>query len=83
MVSAKAVGDGAVLAGEVDAGAFGGGVKTVVAYQNSGFQELVVESVHVGHELGIGHCTFVFGGGFGDDHESHFVCPFGLSRSGT
>src|SRR5580693_8225665 len=28
---------GAVLAGEVDAGAFGGGVKTVVAYQNSGF----------------------------------------------
>src|SRR6202167_4878089 len=28
---------GAVLAREVDAGAFGGGVKTVVAYQNSGF----------------------------------------------
>src|SRR6516225_1017269 len=32
-----AVNDGAVLAGEVDAGAFGGGVKTVVAYQDSGF----------------------------------------------
>ena len=27
----------AVLAGEVDAGAFGRGVKTVVAYQDSGF----------------------------------------------
>src|SRR6516162_7477213 len=59
--SEGAVGDGAVLAGEVDAGAVGGGVKTVVAYQNSGFQELVVEFVHVGHELGIGHCAFVFG----------------------
>jgi hypothetical protein len=56
-----AVGDRAVLAGEMDAGAFGGGVKTVVAYQDSGFQELVVEFVHVGHELGIGHCAFVFG----------------------
>jgi hypothetical protein len=32
-----AVNDGAVLAGEVDAGAFGGGVKTIVPYQNPGF----------------------------------------------
>src|SRR5215813_13830228 len=32
-----AVGDGALLAGEVDAGTFGGGVKTVVAQQDSGF----------------------------------------------
>jgi hypothetical protein len=76
-----AVGDDAVLAGEVDAGAFGGGVKTVVAYQDSGFQELVVEFVQVGHELGIGECAFVFSvfRDFDDDHESHFVCPFGLS----
>src|SRR5580693_8991760 len=33
----RAVNDGPVLAGEVDAGAFGRGVKTVVAYQDSGF----------------------------------------------
>jgi hypothetical protein len=31
--------------------------------------------------LGIGHCALVFGVGFDDDHESHFVCPFGLSWS--
>src|SRR5215469_13911371 len=32
---------------------------------------------------GSGGCAFVFGvfRGFDDDHESHFVCPFGLSRS--
>src|SRR5215467_7232734 len=76
-----AVNDGAVLAGEVDAGAFGRGVKTVVAYQNSGFQELVVEFVHFGHELGIGGCAFGVFRGFDDDHKSHFVCPFGLSWS--
>src|SRR5580700_8491862 len=69
----------------MDAGAFGGGVKTVIAYQDPGFQEVVVEFVHVGHELGIGGCAFVFGvfRGFDDDHESHFVCPFGLSWSST
>src|SRR6267142_1837484 len=64
----------------MDAGAFGGGVKTVIAYQDPSFQEVVVEFVHVGHELGIGECAFVFRG-FDDDHESHFVCPFGLSRA--
>ena len=72
---------GAVLAGEVDAGAFGRGVKTVVAYQDSGFQELVVEFVHVGHELGSDGLAFSFSGAFDDDHESHCVCPFGLSWS--
>src|SRR5215467_715456 len=77
----RAVNDSAVLAGEADNGAFGRGVKTVVAYQNSGFQELVVEFVHVGHELGIGGCAFGVFRGFDDDHESHFVCPFGLSWS--
>src|SRR5215831_16440605 len=76
-----AVNDSPVLAGEADNGAFGRGVKTVVAYQNSGFQELLVEFIHVGHELGIGGGAFVFFLGFGDDHESHFVYPFGLSRS--
>jgi hypothetical protein len=65
----------------MDAGTFGGGVKTVIAYQDPGFQEVVVEFVQVGHELG--RCAFVFGvfRGFDDDHESHFVCPFGLSRA--
>jgi hypothetical protein len=29
-------------------------VKTVVSQQDPGFKELVVEFVHVGHELGIG-----------------------------
>jgi hypothetical protein len=81
MVSAKAVGDGAVLAGEVDAGAFGGGVKPFVGQQDSGFYELVVEFVHVGHELRIGECAFFFGVFRGFDDESHFVCPFGLSWS--
>src|SRR5579863_9176790 len=78
-----AVGDGVVLAGEVDACAFGGGVKTVVAYQDSGVQEVVVEFVYVGHELGIGECDLVPGvfRAFDDDHESHGVCPFGLSWS--
>ena len=80
-----AVNDGAVPAGEVDAGAFGGGVKTVVAYQDSGLQEIVVEFVHVGHELGIGGCAFVFGSifrAFDDHHESHsFVLSGGAVRT--
>jgi hypothetical protein len=38
-------------------------------------------SAHVGHELGIEACAFVFFRGFDNDHESHFVCPFGLSWS--
>src|SRR5277367_5737948 len=75
--------DGAVLAGEMDAGAVGGGVKTVIAYQDPSFREVVVEFVYVGHELGIGECDFVLGvfRAFDDDHESHCVCPFRLSWS--
>src|ERR1700723_368914 len=67
----------------MDAQAFGGGVKTVIAYQAVGFQEVVVEFVQDGHELGIGECAFVVGvfRGFDDDHESHFVCPLRLSRA--
>src|SRR5271156_4412431 len=73
--------DAAVLAREMDAGAFGGGVKTVIAYQDPGFQEVIVEFVQVGHELRIGGLVFGFFRAFDDDHESHFVCPFGLSRA--
>jgi hypothetical protein len=73
-----AVSDGALLAREVDAGAFRRGVKTIVAYQNSGFQELVVEFDQVGHELGIGHSAHAVDRARNRFSESHFGGEAGL-----
>ena len=54
------VGDGVVLAGEVDASAFGRGVEALVAEHDSRFFELIGVFVHLGYALGIGEGAFFF-----------------------
>src|SRR5580704_11719612 len=75
-----AVDDGTRLAGELDACAFGAGMEAIHGEHDASLHELFVVLAHLEQELWIGEGAFFFGfcGGFDDDHESHFLCPFGL-----
>ena len=74
----RAVDDGARLAGEFDACAFGAGVEAIHGEHDAGLDELFVVLAHLGHELWIGEGAFFFclWGCFDDDHESHCEISF-------